>query len=49
MVGVIYHKILKVIDEKNFCGKVSYLAQQRLWFLFTTSNKKPKYKHPYDI
>ena len=98
MIGVIYHIILKVSDEKNLCGEVSYLAQQRLRFLFTaaaaaakspqscptlcdpidgsptgspipgilqartlewvaiafpilftTSNQKTKYKHPYDI
>ena len=97
MIGVIYHIILKVSDEKNLCGEVSYLAQQRFWFLFTaaaaakspqscptlcdpidssptgplvpgilqartlewvaiafsilftTSNKKTKYKYPYDI
>ena len=37
MIGVIYHIILKVSDEKNLCGEVSYLAQQRFWFLFTAA------------
>ena len=37
MIGVIYHIILKVSDEKNFCREVSYLAQQRLWFLLTAA------------
>ena len=40
MIGVIYHIILKVSDEKNFCGEVSYLAQQRLWFLLTAAASK---------